>query len=45
MRRPGQEFGSEKPSVIYVALRWNDPSPMNDSVDLITSRARTALSD
>jgi hypothetical protein len=27
MRRPGQEFGSENPKVIYVALRWNDPSP------------------
>ena len=30
MRRPGREFGSEKPKVIYVALRWNDPSPMID---------------
>lgn len=27
MRRPGREFGSEKPKVIYVALRWNDPNP------------------
>lgn len=24
MRRPGREFGSEKPRVVYVALRWND---------------------
>jgi hypothetical protein len=23
MRRPGREFGSEKPRVIYLALRWN----------------------
>ena len=28
MRRPGREFGSEKPKVIYVALRWNDPMPL-----------------
>ena len=27
MRRPGREFGSEKPTVIYVALRWNDAKP------------------
>ena len=30
MRRPGREFGSERPKVIYVALRWNDPNPMID---------------
>jgi len=30
MRRPGREFGSERPKVIYVALRWNDPRPMID---------------
>jgi len=30
MRRPGREFGSEKPKVIYLALRWNEPSPMID---------------
>ncbi len=24
MRRPGREFGSENPKVIYLALRWND---------------------
>lgn len=28
MRHPGREFGSEKPEVIYVALRWNDPMPL-----------------
>jgi hypothetical protein len=30
MRRPGQEFGSERPRVIYVALRWNAVQPMSD---------------
>jgi hypothetical protein len=30
MRRPGREFGSEDPRLIYVALRWNDPSPKPD---------------
>ena len=30
MRRPGREFGSEMPNVIYVALRWNDPRPLSD---------------
>jgi len=28
MRRPGREFGSENPKVIYLALRWNDTNPM-----------------
>jgi hypothetical protein len=28
--RRGREFGSKKPEVIYVALRWNDPKPMID---------------
>jgi len=28
MRRPGREFGSENPKVIYLALRWNDANPM-----------------
>ena len=27
MRRPGREFGSERPRVVYVALRWNGPKP------------------
>lgn len=27
MRREGREFGSERPTVIYVALRWNDRQP------------------
>jgi len=30
MRRPGREFGSEKPRAIYLALRWNDTKPMID---------------
>lgn len=30
MRRPGWEFGSENPKIIYVALRWNDPLPKNE---------------
>lgn len=30
MRRPGREFGSENPSLVYVALRWNGPSPKPD---------------
>lgn len=30
MRRPGREFGSENPKVIYIALRWNDPLPLSD---------------
>jgi hypothetical protein len=30
MRCPGREFGSDRPKVIYVALRWNDPRPMID---------------
>jgi hypothetical protein len=28
MRRPGREFGSEKPRIIYLALRWNGAQPM-----------------
>ena len=27
MRDPGREFGSERPSVIYLALRWNNSTP------------------
>jgi hypothetical protein len=27
MRRPGREFGSEQPKVVYVALRWNGLNP------------------
>ena len=30
MRRPGREFGSERPKVIYMALRWNSLLPMSD---------------
>ena len=30
MRIPGREFGSETPSVIYVALRWNSSNPTPD---------------
>lgn len=30
MRRKGREFGSERPKVVYVALRWNDLKPTND---------------
>jgi hypothetical protein len=30
MRRAGREFGSERPKVVYVALRWNDLKPRGD---------------
>lgn len=30
MRRAGREFGSERPKVVYVALRWNDLKPRSD---------------
>ena len=30
MRRAGEEFGSERPKVVYVALRWNDLNPRSD---------------
>ena len=30
MRRAGREFGSEDPTVIYVALRWNNLDPSSD---------------
>ena len=30
MRRAGREFGSENPTVIYVALRWNELNPTSD---------------
>lgn len=41
MRRPGREFGSENPKVIYVALRWNDPLPrIEQETDMINKVAR-----
>ena len=30
MRRAGREFGSDRPKVVYVALRWNDLKPRSD---------------
>ncbi len=33
MRRPGREFGEEKPGVIYVALRWNGAHPTTAEED------------
>ena len=30
MRRAGREFGSDRPKVVYVALRWNDLKPSSD---------------
>ena len=44
MRRPGREFGSERPIVIYVALRWNDSRPISDQEeDMVTKVARKLL--
>jgi len=43
MRRPGREFGSERPSVIYVALRWNDPRPASDQEEDMVNRAAHKL--
>lgn len=49
MRRPGREFGSENPKVIYVALRWNDPLPRieqeNDMVNKVAHKLRVAPAD
>jgi hypothetical protein len=43
MRRPGREFGSEKPKVIYVALRWNDPRPMIDQEEDMVKKVAQKL--
>jgi len=43
MRRPGREFGSEMPNVIYVALRWNDPRPMSDQEEDMVSKVADKL--
>jgi hypothetical protein len=41
MRRPGREFGSENPKVIYVALRWNDSLPrIEQETNMINKVAR-----
>ena len=49
MRRPGREFGSEMPNVIYVALRWNDPRPMSyqeeDMVSKVADKLRVSPAD
>ena len=49
MRRPGREFGSEMPNVIYVALRWNDPRPMSyqeeDMVSKVADKLRVPPAD
>ena len=43
MRRPGREFGSERPSVIYVALRWNDPRPTSDQEEDMVNKVAHKL--
>lgn len=43
MRRPGQEFGSENPKVIYVALRWNDPNPNIEQEEKMVSKVAHKL--
>lgn len=43
MRRPGREFGSESPRVIYVALRWNDPQPMSDQEEDMVNKVADKL--
>jgi hypothetical protein len=43
MRRPGREFGSDNPKVIYVALRWNDPLPLPDQEQKMVDRVAHKL--
>ena len=43
MRRPGREFGSEMPNVIYVALRWNDPRPLSGQEEDMLSKVADKL--
>ena len=49
MRRPGREFGSERPRVIYVALRWNAPRPMSvqeeDMISTVADKLRVRPED
>lgn len=44
MRRPGREFGSDRPRVIYVALRWNDPRPISDQEEDMVNKVAHKLS-
>ena len=43
MRRPGREFGSERPRIIYVALRWNDPRPLSGQEEDMLSKVADKL--
>jgi hypothetical protein len=43
MRRPGREFGSERPRIIYVALRWNDARPMSDQEEDMVNKVANKL--
>lgn len=43
MRRAGREFGSENPTVIYVALRWNDLKPRSDQEQRMISSVAKKL--
>lgn len=43
MRRPGREFGSEKPRVIYLALRWNDTQPIIDQEENMINKVAQKL--
>ena len=43
MRRPGREFGSESPKVIYVALRWNDPLPTSEQERVMVNKVADRL--
>jgi hypothetical protein len=43
MRRPGREFGSERPRVIYLALRWNAPRPMSDQEEHMINKVADKL--
>lgn len=43
MPRPGREFGSEKPRVIYLALRWNDTNPMIEQEENMINKVAQKL--
>jgi len=43
MRHSGREFGSEKPRVIYLALRWNDTQPIIDQEERMIKKVAKEL--
>ena len=49
MRDPGREFGSEKPRVIYVALRWNSsrarPDQEKRAVQMVADKLKVQKED